>query len=84
MSTPATPTPPVQSTLDKILADAETALTLTAEFGALVPGFGTAISAGAAIASRILSVIEAGVRAHEGITGQPLDLSTLHHIDPVV
>lgn len=82
-TTPVTPTPPTSSTLDKILNDAEIALTLTSEFGALVPGVGTAAAAFAAIAAKILSVAKAAVQAHESITGQPLDVTTLHHIDPI-
>lgn len=69
----------MSSKLDVILADAEVALGVIAGLGILSPGS----AAAAALAERVLSVIQQGVEAHEAITGQPLDLTKLHHIEAI-
>lgn len=76
---PATPPPlpPKVSTLDKILSDVQVAAQTVETMGVLIPGFGTAAAGGAAIADKLLQIILAGIRAHEAITGQPLDLDKL-------
>lgn len=45
----------------------------------LVPG----VSGVATLAGEALSIAQAAVKAHEAISGQPLDLSLLKNIDPI-
>lgn len=72
------------TTVEKILSDFEIAAAVVAEIGPIAaPGVGTAIGAGAVLAGKLLAAIQAGVRAHEAITGTPLDMSKLHDIQPV-
>lgn len=70
-----------ETKLDQVITDAELAMTILASVGAVI---NPAVPAAAALANRLLSALQAGVKAHEAILGQPLDLSLLHHIDPVV
>lgn len=64
--------------LDVILDDATLVLaTITGLGGLINPG----VAAGGALAGKLLNLLSAGVRAHESVTGQPLDLNRLHHID---
>lgn len=82
MSEPITAAPsvsaPVPTRLDVILDDASLVLTTIAGLGGLInPG----VAAGGALAGKLLNMISAGIKAHESITGQPLDLSKLHRID---
>lgn len=67
-------------TLDTILDDATIALGVLSTTGGLI---NPAVPGGAALLAKLLAVLQAGVRAHEAIANQPIDLSTLHHIDPV-
>lgn len=72
------------TTVDRILSDFEIAAAVIAEVGPIAaPGIGTAIGAGAALAGKLLASLQAGIRAHEAITGKPLDLTTLHEIQSV-
>ena len=43
--------------------------------------FNPEVAATGELAGKLLRVISAGVKAHEAVTGQPLDMSKLHHID---
>ena len=67
-----------RSRVDAVLDN--TALTL-ATISGLAGLFNPGVAATGALAGKLLSVISAGVKAHEAVTGQPLDLSKLHHID---
>ena len=61
--------------------------TLDATLAVLASPAGAAINpavpAGAAVLAKLLRVIQAGVAAHEAATGEPLDLSKLHQIEPL-
>jgi hypothetical protein len=85
VSTPPTPPPslPVHSTLDTILNDLETATQVLAATGVLIPGFGTAISAGAAIALKLEQIVIGAYNAHKAIAGKPMDLTILKDETPV-
>lgn len=79
---PSDPSPNVSAQvptrLDVILDDATLVLaTITGLGGLINPG----VAAGGALAGKLLALVSAGVKAHESITGQPLDLSKLHRID---
>lgn len=41
------------------------------------------VQAGAAIAAALLQIAQKAIAAHEQITGQPIELSLLHPIEPV-
>ena len=70
--------PPDRTRVDITLDNAALVLsTITGLAGLFNPG----VAATGALAGKLLSVISAGVKAHEAITGQPLDLTKLHHID---
>lgn len=60
--------------LQRILSE----LTVAAQFASLIPG-----AQGAALAAQFLAIAQTAVRAHESITGAPLDMAKLHDIDPV-
>jgi hypothetical protein len=84
MSTPANPTGPTNpvptvpqaiSRLDSILITLE----VLAEIATAVPGVGQV----AGLAEKLLAIAQAAIGAHEAATGQPLDLSLLHNIDPL-
>jgi hypothetical protein len=79
--TPATPAP--TSTLDTILHDLEIATGVLAATGVLIPGWGTAIAGGAAIASKLEAIIQGALDAHKSIMGKPLDLTLLKDETPV-
>lgn len=80
MATPAPPATPTASTLDKILTDAQIALTvLTAVGGSINPAVGSI----AALVLKLEGIIQAAVTAHESVSKQPLDLTKLQHIDLV-
>lgn len=85
MSEPVDPVP-----LDEAVADRSSvgaALDNIAVILATISGLGGLFNPGVAatgeLAGKLLRVISAGVKAHEAITGQPLDMSKLHHIDLV-
>ena len=40
-------------------------------------------TAGAAIADGLLQIIQSALKAHQAVTGQPLDLNLLKPIDPM-
>lgn len=85
MSTTPTPTPPplVHSTLDTILQDLDVATQVLTSTGVLIPGFGTAIAGGAALADRLIKIVEGARAAHLAILGKPLDLTLLKDEAPV-
>ena len=68
-------------TLDQILG----ILQFAAEIGTsiAIPGAPAAIGAGSKLAAYLLAIAQAAVKAHEAVTGQPLDLTKLHDITPV-
>ena len=72
-----------QSTMSKVLSDAELVLSVLAGVGSAIPGIGIPIAAGAAIALKIESVIAAAINAHQAITGQPIDLTKLQPYVPI-
>lgn len=77
MSEP-TPQSVAPSLLDTVLDNAELVLaTLEGLGGAINP----AVPAVATLLAKVERTIAAGIKAHERITGQPLDLSKLHHIE---
>jgi len=82
---PAAPAtaPVVHSTLDTILTDLLTATQVLQATGALIPGFGTAIAAGAGIAAKLEAIFLGAYNAHQAIMGKPLDLSILKDEAPV-
>jgi len=54
------------------------------EFGAsIVEGLGGPVAGAGAVAEKLLGIAQAAVRAHESITGKPIDLTQLHQIAPV-
>lgn len=67
------------SVLDKILADLELAAQVASVVGLPNP----AIAGGAKLADYFLKIAQAAVKAHESVTGQPLDLTKLQDITPV-
>lgn len=70
-----TPTPaPALATHTK-LDDAIAFLEAGAEWAQLLPV--PSVAAAAIISAKIMKLIETGVKAHEQITGQPLDLTKL-------
>lgn len=81
--TPTTPTPPatdataIPTKLDNILSF----LTVGAQWAALLPLPGSA--AASKIAGSLLKIIQAAVKTHEAVTGQPLDLDKLHELPPL-
>jgi hypothetical protein len=84
LATPVTSAVPAPtSTLDKILTDLEVATQVFAAAGALIPGFGTGIAAGATIAAKLESIVQAALNAHQAIMGKPLDLTLLKDEAPV-
>jgi hypothetical protein len=80
---PAASAAPGSSMLDTILREAELALGVIAEVAPIIPGAGTMVGGGSALASKILALVQAGVTAHESVTGKTLDLSVLQHIAPL-
>lgn len=68
------------SKVEQILGEAAAALEAVEEFGGAL---GPEVPAAAAIGSLIVRIVTAGVKAHQTVTGQPLDLSLLHHIEPL-
>jgi len=71
------------NTLDKILSILEGGAALVSATGGAAGPLGAGAAAGAAIADYFLKIARAAVRAHETVTGKPLDMTTLHQIDPV-
>lgn len=69
--------PKDQATLNNVLS----IITEAAQVAQLYPSGD--VQAGAAIASGLLSLVQKGVAAYEQHTGQPIDLSALHKIDPI-
>ncbi len=66
--------------IDQILADFQLAAQVIAGIGVVAnPAVGT----GAALAAKLLAALQAGVQAHEAITGTPLDINKLHEIQPL-
>lgn len=66
--------------LDQILQD----LQLLARVGQLFPGIGIpGIGIPADAAAKLLAIAQVTVKAHEALTGQPLDLNLLKPVDPV-
>lgn len=63
----------------KTLAEILQTLDLIAQTAELVPG----IQFPAAAVDAIVQIAQKTVQAHLAMTGQPLDLSKLHKIDPV-
>ena len=68
-------------TLENILA----ILQFSAEIGSslVLPGGAAAVTAGSKLATYLLAIAQAAVKAHEAVTGQALDLTKLHDITPV-
>lgn len=64
----------LNAALDGVLA------VLSSPIGAAI---NPAVPAGAMALSKLLKVLQAGVAAHEAATGEPLDLSKLHRIEPL-
>lgn len=62
-------------TMDQVLSYMQLVLGLVGEFGV--------VSGATGIAGKLLAIAQAAVAAHEGITGQPLDMARLHQITPV-
>lgn len=77
------PIPAPHSTLDTILQDLEVATQVLAAAGVLIPGFGTAIAGGAAIALKLEQIVLGAYNAHQAIVGKPMDLTILKNEDPV-
>jgi hypothetical protein len=71
---------PGSSKLDKILNDFEIAAAVLAGVAPALGPAGAAVAIGVGLADRLLKSLIAGVQAHEAITGQVLDASTLHEI----
>lgn len=71
------------STFEKVIGDFEIAAGLIAEFAPLFGPIGFPIAAGAAIAYKLLPALQAGVKAHEAVTGKPLDISLLKPFEMV-
>lgn len=67
-------------TLETIIGDFETAAALIAGLAPMFGPAGLPVAAGAAIAYKLLPALQAGVKAHEAVTGKPIDLSMLHEI----
>lgn len=63
-------------TLDEIL----TAMQFAAS---IATGLGGPVASGANLAAYFLKIAQSAVQAHEAITGQPLDMTKLHEIQPV-
>jgi len=82
MTPPVTP-PVVHSTLDTILTDLQVATQVLEATGALIPGVGVGIAAGAAIAAKLEAIVVGALNAHKAIMGKPLDLSILKDEAPV-
>jgi len=70
----------VTTKIDQVLQDAELVCGVLAGAGGLI---NPAVPAGAELLAKLLSMVSAGVAAHEAISGQALDLTKLHHLDPV-
>ena len=68
------------SRIDAALANADMTLAALTEAGGFI---NPAIPGAALIADKLLHIIQAAVRAHEAATGTPLDMSLLHHIEPL-
>jgi hypothetical protein len=81
--TPPPVVPQPRSTLDTILSDLEVATQVLSATGVLIPGFGTAIAGGAAIALKLEQIVLGAYRAHQAIAGKPMDLSILKDEAPV-
>lgn len=74
------PALPDRTRVDVALDNATLVLsTITGLAGLFNPG----VAATGVLAGKLLTVISAGIKAHEAITGQLLDLTKLHHIDVV-
>jgi hypothetical protein len=73
-------TPIVPTTIDKVLADAELALSILASLGGVINPAAAGI---AALLDKVLAVAQKAVSTHEAIAGTPLDLAQLHHVDPI-
>lgn len=65
------------TTLDNVLE----IITAAANVAKLVPN--PEVQAGSAIASGLLLLVQKGVAAYEAHTGQAIDLSQLHKIEPI-
>jgi hypothetical protein len=73
--------PPTQPTaLDNALTGTEITLDLLAGFGGAI---NPAVPAIAALLARLERIAAKSIHAHEAITGQPLDLTRLHRIEPL-
>jgi hypothetical protein len=69
--------------LDYILGVLDGGAQIVAATGGAAGPIGASAAAAAVIADYFLKIAQAAVRAHEGVTGKPLDMATLHQIDPV-
>lgn len=68
------------SRISDLLDNADQALQALTEAGAIInPG----VPAAALLADKLVHIIQAAVRAHEAATGQPIDMSLLHRIEPL-
>ncbi len=76
MSTTPTPKPP--SRLDQIISYLDVGVSFFGELQGIVPGAGIAI-----LADKFLKIAQKAVRAHESLTGEPLDLERLHELPHV-
>lgn len=74
--TPVTPLVVSNSPFERILGAIEMAAAIASSIPSPISGF-------AHLADYFLKIAQAAVKAHEQITGQPLDMSKLHQIDPV-
>ncbi len=66
----------MKSIFDKILMALEMATAIAGSIPSPIAG-------AAKLADYFLKIAQAAVKAHETITGQPLDLTKLHEIEPV-
>jgi len=64
------------SVFDKILAALEMGAAIASSIPSPIAGAGK-------LADYFLKIAQAAVKAHESITGQPLDMTKLHEIEPV-
>lgn len=72
-----------QDTLQQVLALLAAAAGAAQAIAPLTGPEAPAVAAGGAIAAQLLAIAEKAVAAYESHTGQPIDLSALHKIEPI-
>ena len=64
----------------ELLDQADQTLQALTEAGGLI---NPAVPAAALVADKLLHIIQVAVKAHEDVTGEPIDMSKLHEIEPL-